>query len=64
MSRSEDLTAQIFGNPEMCGDINAKDNAILANILNQFRDIKYTFILALSNFREFTLISYDNFFFQ
>lgn len=42
MSRSEDLTAQIFGNPEMCGDINAKDNAILANILNQFRDIKYT----------------------
>lgn len=36
---------------------NVKDNAIVANILNQFRDIKSISILALRNFKEFALTS-------
>lgn len=34
----------------------------MTHILNHFGDIKSTFILALSNFKEFTLTSNHNFF--
>lgn len=41
---------------------NVKDNAIVANILNQLRDIKSIFILALRNFKEFAFTSICKFF--
>lgn len=66
-SDSHVLTAQILATHKCIetheyNPYNAKDNAIVANILNQFRDIKPIFILALRNFKEFTLTSNCNFF--